>query len=52
VFKQRTDRHIDGHDYIHLAVYADQEYIHFMGSATPSSACYTHLHKSNKPFCT
>jgi len=45
--KGQTDRH----GYIDLAVDADQEYIHFMGSATPPSACYTHLHKGNRPFC-
>jgi len=27
-------------------------YIHFMGSATHPSACYGHLHKLNRPFCT
>jgi len=52
VTQRRTDRQIGGHDYIDSAVDADQELIYFMGSATPPSTCYTHLHKRNKPFCT
>jgi len=43
-------RGTDGHGYIDSAVYADQEYIKFMGSATPPSVCYTHFHKRNRPF--
>ena len=36
----QTDRQTDGHGYIDSAVDADQEYIYFMGSETPPSACY------------
>jgi len=32
----------DGHRYIDSAIDADEEYIYFIGSATPSSACYAH----------
>jgi len=49
---KRTDRRKHGHGYIDSASDAVQEYIYFMGSATAPSACYTHLHKLNRPFCT
>jgi len=48
----KRDRQTDGHGYINSAVDADQEYIYFMASATPSSACYAHLHICNRPICT
>jgi len=47
----RTDRQTDGHGYIDSASDADQEYVSFMGSATPSSASFAHFlyHKLNIP---
>jgi len=39
----QTDRQADGHCYIDSAIDADQEYIYFMGSATPPSACYAKI---------
>jgi len=37
----------DGHGYIDATVDVDQKYIYFMGSVTPPSTCYAHLHKRN-----
>jgi len=46
VTQKGSDRRTDGYGYIDSAVDADQEYIYFMGSATPPSSCYAHF------FCT
>jgi len=41
-----TDRRTDVPDYI------NEEFIYFIGPATPPSACYSRLHKRNRRFCT
>jgi len=39
VTQKVTDRQTDGHGYVDSAGDADQEYIYFLRSATPPSAC-------------
>lgn len=35
--------HADGHEYIFMTADNTQEYIHFVSSKMPSSACYIHF---------